>query len=445
MAAPRTFGTLDPIRRIVTASGPARTLWIGDSISGASTDGMMQALLRTWRPAIFSGLGLMAGANAGDAGFSFDNTVRDGGASLCGTTTLYDGTQNVNSIGKFCWSKANTKYGAYTTFNGTAAPADLNDYWCRIAEFGLIGNTAIHPNRKWFNNKALTFDYFHVANSLGIQSFRLRVRTRSGGAGTSYGIQTGFSSRNATPTVTKSSISIAARSYAFDGTDEPYLSIQPPASGATTNGENLVHAAMRVSTGENGFELTPYGIGTSTSTEWASTMAPTQSYLNSLATGLGWNITCILLGQNDGGSLTKAQYKSNILAIMAMLLTANPSMQFILLSPYQTAPASWSASGLGNSSEPYADALYEIAQSMSAQVFFLNLRQILGGDLGATEGYNFLNAEVLSDSVHPTTPAGNYYIMGKMWGEMIRVLSTSPSVMRGRTRFSQLGLSATGG
>lgn len=407
-------------------------LIVGDSIHGSSADGMIQAMTQCWRPNAFVGWGQIAGLNVTSGGLTFDNTTPDSGSPnftpLFGTTTGYAGWQSTggpagaaggpNSIPGWMYGSSAIRYGHITTFNGGTVSADTSPFFNRMAEFNLLADAVYYPWYKWFSARALRFSYTCITNSLACQSYLMRARNRTGN--TTYTSVTGLNARTTPIGFQTTDLDLAATTYAGTG-DEPTISIQPTGGTTPANGNNMVHVCCRMRVqNATGLELIPLGIGGSKASDWGAATAVDQTMQNGWISALGVNVVYIWLGQNDGGTSTKAQYKANILALINRFIVSNSSMRFVLCSPYQTDPASWTGSGLGNSAEPFADALYEIALTMPDQVFFINTWRLLGDEFTAAEKYAFLNAKILKDSIHPSDVAGNKYIQQLVWGEIER-------------------------
>lgn len=115
------------------------------------------------------------------------------------------------------------------------------------------------------------------------------------------------------------------------------------------------------------------------------------------------DVVMIQLGANGQGIGSKANYKAAMQSLMADMLAARPTLNFILLSTYE------SNSNANTALSEYADALYEIAdaEGPAGHVLFVNMFREAGQ-------YNVLyyggaNATYLSDGVHPKPPQGNWY------------------------------------
>lgn len=419
MPAPRTFGNKDIARQI--KSGSCRLLIVGDSIHGSSSGGMIQAISQCWRPDNFVGWGQIAGLSVTSGGLTFDNTLGGGFGATAGYTGWEStggpaaATGGPNSIPGWMYGSSSIRYGHITTFNGVAVPADTSPFFNRMAEFNLLADAVYYPWYKWFSARALRFSYTCITNSLACQSYLMRARNRTGSV--TYTSVTGLNARTTPVGFQTTDLDLSSTTYAGTG-DEPSISIQPTGGTTPANGNNMVHVCCRMRVqNATGLELIPLGIGGSKASDWAASTAVDQTMQNGWISALGVNVVYIWLGQNDGGTSTKAQYKANILALMNRFIVSNPAMRFVLCSPYQTDPTSWTGSGLGNSAEPFADALYEIAQTMSDRVLFINTWRLLGDEFTAAGKYGFLNAKVLTDSVHPTT-AGNLFIQQLVWAQI---------------------------
>lgn len=434
--APKLYGNFDIARQVVR--GSTRMLVVGDSIHGASADGMIQAMTQCWRPNAFAGWGQIAGVNIVSGGLTFDNTLGGG----YGATAGYNGWESTggpgattggpNSIPGWMYGSSAIPYGRITTFNGGTVPADTSPFFNRMAEFNLLADAFYFPAYKWFSGRPLRFSYTTITNSLACQSYLMRARNKTGS--TTYATVSGLNARTTPVGYQTTDLDLASTTYAGTG-DEPSISIQPTGGTTPANGNNMVHVCCRMrATNVTGLELIPMGIGSSKASDWGAATAVDQTMQNGWVAALGIDVVYIWLGQNDGGTSTKAQYKANILALMNRFIVSNPAMRFILCSTYQTNPTSWTASGLGNSAEPFADALYEIAQSMSSRVLFINMWRLLGDDYTAQEKYNFLNAKILKDSIHPSDLAGNKYIQQLVWGQLEAAAATSRVGIRRNVR-----------
>lgn len=440
MASPIFYGNFDIPYQI--KSGSAKVLIVGDSIHGSSTGGMIQAITQCWRPDNFVGWGQIAGLSVTSGGLTFDNTLGGGFGSTVGYTGWEStggpagATGGPNSIPGWMYGSSSIRYGHITTFNGVAVPADTSPFFNRMAEFNLLADAVYYPWYKWFSARALRFSYTTITNSLACQSYLMRARNRTGSV--TYTSVTGLNARTTPVGYQTTDLDLSATTYVGTG-DEPSISIQPTGGTTPASGNNMVHVCCRMRVqNATGLEITPLGIGGSKASDWGAASAVDQTMQNGWISALGINIVYIWLGQNDGGTSSKATYKANILALINKFIASNSAMRFVLCSPYQTNPASWTGSGLGNSAEPFADALYEIAQSMPSKVFFLNTWRLLGDEFTAAQKYAYLNAKILSDSVHPST-TGNMVIQQLVWNQFEKA-----AAMRRRPVISGAGVKLGG-
>src|SRR5439155_3275761 len=104
------------------------------------------------------------------------------------------------------------------------------------------------------------------------------------------------------------------------------------------------------------------------------------------------NMAYIWVGQNDVGKYTGAQFKTRMQLLLSKYKAVRPDMKFVLLSTYDTGSPTLA---------DYAQDLYDISQT-DPSVVFLNLYKASGD-------YAFLDANYLSDHVHPNLAGDTYF------------------------------------
>lgn len=324
------------------------------------------------------------------------------------------------------WKFSAINAGCEFTGTGTSS-ADSTDYvdqltWCA----SYIGDSATnfaYRYQNWFDGLGLTGSACWLNNATdGFPSFRLRIRTE---AGTALATTTGLSAAGTTSTFGTGTVSVGARAYSgVNG--GPNLGIHGTASTNYTGkklrliGHKLMDTA-RLASG-NGFMLCPMNRGSTSTNHWTDTAAWSQAARNAYFQFLGVDTLLIALGQNNGGTTTKAQYKADINTLIDMGLVSNPSMQFILLSQYQSDPSGWATTGR---CEEFEDALYEIANERASIVLFLNMRGAMArGTASATDSHRILSATAfnayITDGVHMTDPYGRTYYTNILWTLIMR-------------------------
>lgn len=177
-------------------------------------------------------------------------------------------------------------------------------------------------------------------------------------------------------------------------------------------GDELVMLGCRIYCHDKttGFEIGAHAWGGATSADHASGSNYNATMLAAEMAQTETNLVIIKLGQNDSGGspVSKAQFKSNIEAIITKYTTACAAgVKFLLVSTWETENRD---AALGE----YADALYEISQASPSIVAFVNLYQIIKDNLGAWSAWE---ATYLSDGVH-ANDAGDDLFGGYLWAEI---------------------------
>lgn len=386
-------------------SADCRMLCIGDSISGNPNGGMMDGIVKTWLPDAWAGFGAVHYQTTGQI-----NAVSNYGQSFA-TDTSYTGANGPNSCNG--WLPTNNGAGGYfQSFSGATIGAEANAFTNRIYEGCIQTANDSRPAVSsggaagWYNNKALTWKMLALANSTGLQSFKMSVRNAFGN--TTYASLAGQSARNASQVYTTYSLDTPAADYTAT-IATPYLVIRPTAATTPAAGDNFIGVGCRVDvTGQSGLHLTNIAIAGTNTTQWANLSGWSQAGVNALVSFLQTNVCYIWLGQNNGGN---TNFQNDIRTIINYLKAANPNMAFLLISPYQTNPATWTG---GYTGSDYSDQLRAIAAERT-DALFLDLWRFTGGKYGIANAYAFLNAQYLRDSVHPQYTYGYDYFARSLW------------------------------
>lgn len=306
-------------------------------------------------------------------------------------------------------------YGQKITFSSTTVPAYSYNNKVGYASFANIYEGAAgqyHADQHWWANTPLTWGLHWAGRaSDGIASFEARVVNLY--AYNQYGISAGLAANvDGFLSTTFSSTSAAYT----NGTNEGYsptLAIIPTAGTTNTNKVLRVIGGYAKKTTGTGFMPYFMSIGGYGAEEWQDTAKWSQAAMNAWVSFSGIDTVYLFIGQNDS-SVTKAQYKAWMNTIIDRFRTANPNMQFVLCSMYQSDPATYWTTDANRTPESFADALYEITLDRADYCLFLNVWAATKyGSTSPTINYNFLRKNYLSDDIHPSdSNGGRPWLMG---------------------------------
>lgn len=292
--------------------------------------------------------------------------------------------------------------------------ASCDDAPATVAAYG-------YRNQAWYQNKALTYSILWYNEADGWTTFGMRATNTYGY--TTFGTNAGLSAAGTPGTFSSSSIAIASQAYSGTG----YAPRVHAVGTASTNytGKKLRLVAGRIFetaklTSGSGFAWFPMTQGGTKMQDWADLANWDQYSRTQYYNFMGVDTVWIALGQNDNAR-TKAQYKADANAMIDACRAANPNMQIILISPYQSDNTTYFTS---TPCSDFAAALYEITTERSAYTLFLDLGGALSvGTSSAAEAWGLFKgtgpaanlSSLATDTVHPTD-AGKVFLASTIAG-----------------------------
>lgn len=396
MGAPLVSGNFAIADQII--HGDAHLMVIGDSIQGSY---MLGDYLKYWQ--VDRVVGQVIGPNfAGGVG----NT--NSGGEIFSLTPGY-----VQSNIRYTPDQVAPDYNGispgatqHITFKSQSFAAGTDSLNQRFFSAWMNGNQAnYYAGGSWLyaNNGNVNIDILTYNNPNGVTGAEAVVRVLSPNqeALGRYSIST--NAAVAQPGIT----SIQVHSDNATAASGLNIDFGMPGGSSTTAGQNFILSGIRISTGQTGFQLANVSQGSKTIDHFLSKDTVTDENLAAYIAGTDSNIAYIWLGQN--GNFAADVYKTKIEQLIDRLKTARSDMQFVLVSTHDTGNAQL----LG----AYADALSEIAESRN-DTLFLNLFESAGN-------YAYLNANYLSDHVHPSQ-AGQEYFAQTVWNLILTADASVP-------------------
>ena len=361
-------------------NGSATVLWIGDSISQAFENRLLQVLRVTpagigFRGTVFSSLGAPTWAAVGAGGF---------GATGLLTETNYSPLQTKEAV-----------------FNGNAiatsgAPAAIDMRLMSAAPDLLAGgrNTVLFGGIDWL-----------TGSSLNLRCVMYRNANSSNGIIRNY-VRGGSSA--SVPRGTGSFLALQASPARYLADDIPFtapnagediiLEAQSHNGASPINGSNFVLCAALVTTGGSGFTYIPASNGGWDILKWTDTTVISDAALSGVLPLLNVTDVVVSLGQNNGTGQTSAQFLASLLLVVTRIRVALPGSSIIFMPTYDTNNA-----GSGPHLAGFADAHYA-AQQQTPNSCFLNLFKAAGV-------WSQLNAlGMFTDGVHPSEAGKVYFI-----------------------------------
>lgn len=378
------FFTLDPSIGTLVKSGDCKLcIAPGDSINGMSTNPLMKAMMRRWRPNKLVGINcLVSSVNADGLGSVFDS----GGGVFAATERFPGGFANTAATGPNGRTAYSVTESMDFVYSSGSFVAEVNNLTNTVMN-GLTPDTAANAfyvsdiaggdglGNCWLMNKTPTCTLIAWQATNGANT-GLKLDAWWG-AYTTFSASSGSFSLRGTEGLVSKTVTMAATNAAS------VLSFRLRGIGNTqpAAGDNAIIQSVLVKTGEVGLQLDNLAVGgtglydywdaSTGGTHWFNYVS--QATWTAYHAIMGTNVFLYMIGQNDVGGLNKAAYKARILARMVVDRVAVPTAKFILVAPYDTGAAATQATS------DYADALYEIAQADSG-CLFINLRDMLGHD-----------------------------------------------------------------
>lgn len=393
--------------------------------------------MRNWRYS--SGVLGVGGPANFTGGLAFSTSRITGGGS--GGTADWCSAASYNGTGTGGpWMSYIGGSGYGQVINGTgSSPADsgvhtLGFWYMATASPSTSNSDAGFRFQNWFQNKALTYSILWVNTTNGFPTFRLRAADLYGF--NNFSTTSGLVANGTNGTFSSASIALASQTYSGVG-HGPNVMVQGTPSTNYT-GKNLFVAAAKIvdtsklSTG-NGLMVCPMTQGGTSAANWADTANWSQAGMDAYVQFMGIDTIYLALGQNDAGG-TVAAYKAALNTIIDRFRISNPSMQFILIPPYQSDPTIYWTT---KTCEDFTDAVYDIAMSRSSYCLFLNQRLAMaGGSSTPAEAYALLKGAgpdgnwtaYISDDVHMGDPHGRMFLSNVIWSLVEAADAKNPSV-----------------
>ena len=378
----------------------------------------------------------------GNSAISYNNLgtwVEDGGA--------YTGSGDTRP---WIFSLSGSGYGRIINGIGSSgADSSINAlapvYGVAQAEEPAAYSSTGFRDQAWFQSKALTFGALWYNEADGWPTFGLRATTSYARA--DYGTNAGLSAAGTAGTFSSSTRAVASQTYTGAVGWAPRAQIVGTASTDYTGKKIRLVAGKIVETAKltsgNGIMFCPMTQGGTKMQDWASLTNWDQVSRTAYYQFLGTDTVWIAFGQNDN-QRTKAQFKADAQSMVANCRAANPDMNIILLSPYQSDNTQYFNANMTR--EQAAEALHEVAQEGNGYTLFLNLGGALAqGTSSAAEAYNLLkgtgpNADMsslISDTVHPSD--GGRIMLASTIAGLIDLAASVPSQWTApASRFSRL-------
>ncbi len=383
-------------------NGSATVLWIGDSISVAFENRLLQVLRVS--PA---GLGIRGG--------NFFSVGAPSWAATGGGALGAAGLLTERNYSPFITSEA--------VFNGGAvpvvgAPAALSSRL--ISDAGepllLASRTGLaFGGADWITGttlKARSIFYRNANSSNGM--IRPYVRG-SGSASVAKGVGGFQNLQSATPAYLAADVSFTAPSAGED----VYLEAQSFEGATPTNGSNAVLCCALVSNGQPGFTFIPAGVGGWDVLKWIDPTVISSAALAGVLPLLGITDVVISIGQNNPANQTAAQFQASLLTLAGRFRAALPNASIVFLPTYDTNNAG-SAPHLAG----FADAHYA-SQTQTDNSCFLNLYKAAG----LFTQNNPLS--LFADGVHPSE-TGKVYFLQTIQGLLDALLAGNQTSAAGR-------------
>ena len=342
----------------------------------------------------------------GSTSMTFWNTgawFTDGGA--------YSGSGDTRP---WCFSPGGVGYGKIINGAGTSgADSSINAlapiYGVAQCDEPADYSSTGFRNQPWYQNKALTYGALWYNEADGWPTFGMRCTTSYARA--DYGTNAALSAAGTAGTFSSSTKDVASQAYTGAIGWVPRVQIVGTASTNYTGKKLRLVGGKVVTTSKltSGNGLMPHfmGMGGTKMQDWANLANWDQYSRTQLYTFMGTDTVWIALGQNDN-QRTKAQYKADTRALVDICRAANPNMNIVLCTPYQSDNTIYFNTNMTR--ETAGEAIYEVTLDCAPYTMMLNVGGALAaGTTSALEAYQLLkgtgpNANMtamISDTVHP--------------------------------------------